>query len=196
MFSDPSTREPPSLDSRSTVRSESSVQSWEAESAVAAGVIDEDGNLVEGASLAVQPPSGLRCLFSFLSCPKVFLDPVAWHDHSKSHYRGATPPRAVRCPYEGCKWSTEHRDGEVVWASAWSHLVCEHDLPGTVADPWKRPDASLIQYLYGIRAINGAQYQELREHGQLGLDAGAYYTTEGREKHERRNRRAHMATRR
>ena len=95
-FSTPSARNAPSLGSYSTAPSRSSIRSWEAESAVAAGAIDDGGNLIAGASLAVLPPSGLRCLFSFLACSRVFYNPVAWHDHSKSHFQGATPPRYMR----------------------------------------------------------------------------------------------------
>lgn len=190
------TRDTPSLDSRSTVPSKSSVRSWGADSAVAGGVLDEEGNLIGGVGLAVQPPNGARCLFSFLGCSKVFLDPIACHDHSKSHFQGATPPKTMRCLHSDCDWLIARQHGEETWQATWSHLVCEHNLPGRLINPWKRPDILMIQYLYNIRVIDGAQYQELREYGQLGLDTGAYHTTEGREKHERRMRRPHMAARR
>ena len=186
----------PSLGSYPTAPSKSSIQTWEAESAIGVGPIDNDGNLVDLASLAVQPPSGLPCLFSFLDCPQTFLNPVAWHDHSKSHFHGAAPPTCMQCPQSDCAWSVKTVDGEATWAACWTHLVCEHDLPAESGCVWKRPSTALIQYLYGIRVITSAQYQELRKQGQLGVESRAYTVVEGDEKHRRGNRRPHVAARR
>lgn len=186
----------PSLGSFPSIDSMPSIRSSAAESAVRAGFIDPEGNLARSAdaeslseiygSPVVQQPKGPRCLFSFLQCNKTFTSPREWYEHSKSHFRGATPPRELRCPYPSCSRTIVGDDGEQAWSKRWEHFERDHNILAESEGVCEKRDVRLFEHLWNAGVIGRAELQELRRFGQLGSDTRPFVTEERSERRDRR----------
>lgn len=186
----------PSLSSGSSSGSDSSIQSSAASVAVRPGLLDAEGRYVDATrsfqtdqsrSSLDRQPARKSCLFKFLGCEKTFSKNAReWYDHSKSHFRGHTPPSNLRCPYASCSWTISGVDGEEAWWTRWTHLQSGHDVLSDGEALCEKRDGLMFEHLWKLRVISSAQLQELRCSGRLGSDSQPFVTTE---KSERRRQR-------
>ena len=189
----------PSLSSGSSIESDSSMRSSTAGSIVRSGPFDTEGFYVDESKrprvLLGRQPTLNSCLYRFLGCNETsFEDAKGWYEHSKSHFRGHTPPNSLHCPYSSCSWNISGANGEESWRRRWAHLEADHDLLGDGEALCEKRDSQLFEHLWNTRVINSVQLQELRRSGRLGADRQPYVTTEKSER--RRQRPAHSRMKR
>jgi len=190
----------PSLSSGSLTGSDSSIQSSAADSVVRPGPFDTEGCYVGAAyddqsecRRALQP-TPISCLFQFLGCNQTFSgDATEWYEHSKSHFRGQTPPSNLRCPYPTCAWAVSGVNGEESWRKRWTHLQADHAVLADGGVLCEKRDAHLYEHLWKTRVINSAQLQELRRSGRLGAEMQPYVTTEKPERRRQRPANSRMS---
>ncbi|KAK6428676.1 hypothetical protein LTR95_015180 [Oleoguttula sp. CCFEE 5521] len=175
----------PSLDLRSRTLSGSYIETLEAESAVQAGGLDEDGQVIEYELASAQTPVGIKCLFNFLGCDQVWESMTRWNDHSKSHLEGHTPPTELECPVRHCAESFQAESGETAWTDWWEHIQTSHNF-NEMADLSSSLDMGLVQYLYRESLISRADMQELRIHGRLGMETRSVVSSQSESRHRRR----------
>jgi hypothetical protein len=112
-------------------------------------------------------PRGVRCLFGFLGCSRIFTDLVRWSKHCKGHFRERGPPKELRCPYSSCAWTTSKLNGEDAWTGRLNHIYWKHDFLSQSEKLHRKPDAPTIKHLWYVKAISDAQLLELRMTGRL-----------------------------
>lgn len=165
----------PSLDNTSPSHPESSIQISAAGPFLDAQVrrMTEDGELT----------SLYKCYFGFLGCPESYHDQSEWLNHCDVHFRGHRPPRNVKCPFI-CEWCPE--PGLSAWSERQLH-VAKHLEQGWMLEK-ASPDHGLFRYLWNIKVLDDAQFQELTRNGRLAASSEAYTVTQSRGLDRRRER--------
>lgn len=116
----------------------------------------------EGGGLQIPSPPrmvALECPFNFIDCAREYSSFQEWYRHSLTHFGSAEPPSKNQC----CLCDTQFIDpnGSYSWYQRMYHIATVHHFRGERLSN-ARFDFGLYHYLWSIRQISDADYQNLK----------------------------------